>query len=63
MLSLLSIVALGFFLGMRHATDPDHVIAVIPMVAGTARRRWLFLCSGCRRRSGRTLLKLLSKIG
>ena len=42
MLSLLSIVALGFFLGMRHATDPHHVIAVTPMVAGTARRHWLF---------------------
>jgi len=33
MLSLLSIVALGFFLGMRHATDPDHVIAVTTIVA------------------------------
>jgi high-affinity nickel permease len=28
MITLVSIVALGFFLGMRHATDPDHVIAV-----------------------------------
>jgi len=28
-----SIVALGFFLGMRHATDPDHVIAVSTIVA------------------------------
>jgi sulfite exporter TauE/SafE len=28
MIGLLSIVAIGFFLGMRHATDPDHVIAV-----------------------------------
>ena len=25
---LLSIIAFGFLLGMRHATDPDHVIAV-----------------------------------
>jgi high-affinity nickel permease len=33
MISLLSIVALGFFLGMRHATDPDHVIAVTTIVA------------------------------
>jgi high-affinity nickel permease len=33
MLSLLSIIALGFFLGMRHATDPDHVIAVTTIVA------------------------------
>jgi high-affinity nickel permease len=33
MIALLSIVALGFFLGMRHATDPDHVIAVTTIVA------------------------------
>jgi high-affinity nickel permease len=30
--SFLSIIAVGFFLGMRHATDPDHVIAVTTMV-------------------------------
>jgi high-affinity nickel permease len=30
--SLLSIIAVGFFLGMRHATDPDHVIAVTTIV-------------------------------
>jgi hypothetical protein len=34
MISLFSIVAMGFFLGMRHATDPDHVIAVTTIVAG-----------------------------
>jgi ABC-type nickel/cobalt efflux system permease component RcnA len=28
MATLLSLIALGFFLGMRHATDADHVIAV-----------------------------------
>jgi uncharacterized membrane protein (DUF441 family) len=33
MTSLLAIVLLGFFLGMRHATDPDHVIAVTTIVA------------------------------
>jgi len=33
MIELLSIIALGFFLGMRHATDPDHVIAVSTIVA------------------------------
>ncbi len=33
MLSLLSIVCLGFFLGMRHATDADHVIAVSTIVS------------------------------
>ena len=32
MLSLISILALGFFLGMRHATDPDHVIAITTIV-------------------------------
>jgi ABC-type nickel/cobalt efflux system permease component RcnA len=32
-ISLLSIVALGFFLGMRHATDPDHVVAVTTIVS------------------------------
>jgi High-affinity nickel-transport protein len=33
MIGLLSIVALGFFLGMRHATDADHVIAVSTIVS------------------------------
>jgi len=33
MISLISIIVLGFFLGMRHATDPDHVIAVTTIVA------------------------------
>jgi len=28
MTSLLSVILFGFILGMRHATDPDHVIAV-----------------------------------
>jgi high-affinity nickel-transport protein len=32
MVTLLSILTLGFFLGMRHATDPDHVIAVSTLV-------------------------------
>jgi ABC-type nickel/cobalt efflux system permease component RcnA len=32
MMTALSIIALGFFLGMRHATDPDHVIAVSTIV-------------------------------
>ena len=32
MVSFLSIVAVGFFLGMRHATDPDHMIAVTAIV-------------------------------
>ena len=33
MIGFLSILALGFFLGMRHATDPDHVIAVTTIVS------------------------------
>lgn len=33
MISFFSIIALGFFIGMRHATDPDHVIAVSTIVA------------------------------
>ena len=40
MISFLTIVFVGFFLGMRHATDPDHVIAVTTIVTrknGTAR--------------------------
>src|SRR5437868_14745153 len=32
MIDLVSIIALGCFLGMRHATDPDHVIAVTTIV-------------------------------
>ena len=33
MINLLSVIALGFFLGMRHATDPDHVVAVSTIVS------------------------------
>jgi len=33
MINFLSIVAIGFFLGVRHATDPDHVIAVTTIVS------------------------------
>jgi len=31
--ALLSILTLGFLLGMRHATDPDHVVAVTTIVS------------------------------
>ncbi len=31
--SLFAIMAIGFFLGMRHAADPDHVVAVSTMVS------------------------------
>ncbi len=33
MITLLSILLLGFFLGMRHATDADHVVAVTNIVS------------------------------
>src|ERR687893_1372977 len=33
MVSSLSVLALGFILGMRHATDPDHVVAVTTIVS------------------------------
>ena len=29
----LAIIVLGLFLGMRHATDPDHVVAVTTIVS------------------------------
>lgn len=32
MTSLIAILGIGFFLGMRHATDPDHVVAVSTIV-------------------------------
>src|SRR5215470_2598997 len=32
MVAVLSLTLLGFFLGMRHATDPDHVVAVSTIV-------------------------------
>lgn len=32
MISFVGILILGFFLGMRHATDPDHVVAVMTIV-------------------------------
>ena len=32
MLSLLAILILSFLLGMRHATDPDHVVAITTIV-------------------------------
>ncbi len=33
MMTLLSILCLGFFLGMKHATDADHVVAVTTIVS------------------------------
>jgi cytochrome c biogenesis protein CcdA len=42
MASLFAITLLGFFLGMRHATDPDHVVAVTTIVS---RERSMFHAS------------------
>jgi high-affinity nickel-transport protein len=33
MISILTIIGVGFLLGIRHATDPDHVIAVTTIVS------------------------------
>src|SRR5205814_9635054 len=33
MTSALLILGIGFFLGMRHATDPDHVVAVSTIIS------------------------------
>jgi high-affinity nickel-transport protein len=44
MVGLLSIVAVGFLLGMRHATEPDHVIAVTTIVSqqrNATRAAWI----------------------
>jgi high-affinity nickel-transport protein len=32
-MSLITVLVFGFFLGMRHATDPDHVVAVATIVS------------------------------
>lgn len=39
MTSALSVLVLGFLLGMRHATNPNHVVAVTTIVA-RERRLW-----------------------
>src|SRR6476619_2105379 len=49
MITALSLVALGFFLGMRHATDPDHVIAVSTIVSrerNVAKSTWVGIVWG-----------------
>src|SRR5271157_2022589 len=33
MVSLLAVIGVGFLLGVRHATDPDHIIAVSTIVS------------------------------
>jgi high-affinity nickel-transport protein len=62
MLNFLSILTLGFFLGMRHATDPDHVIAVTTIVSrqrSIARSAWIGVFWGL----GHTLTILLVGAG
>jgi high-affinity nickel permease len=46
MIAFLSILAVGFFLGMRHATDPDHVIAVTTIVTNHSSRARAALIGG-----------------
>ncbi|PWU18478.1 MAG: high-affinity nickel-transport family protein [Candidatus Rokuibacteriota bacterium] len=46
MIPVLSIIVLGFVLGMRHATDPDHVIAVTAIVSRQSTIRSAMLIGG-----------------
>src|SRR5207237_6105839 len=46
MISVLSLTLLVFFLGMRHATDPDHVIAVSTIVTRQPTIRAALLIGG-----------------
>ena len=57
-MSLLPLVVLGFFLGMRHATDPDHVLAVTTIVAQQRKMRGATLV-GAIWGAGHTLTVLL----
>jgi ABC-type nickel/cobalt efflux system permease component RcnA len=58
----LAIVLLGFFLGMRHATDPDHVIAVTTIVA-RQRSRFGGVVIGAAWGVGHTLTILVVGVG
>ena len=46
MIGFVSILAVGFFLGMRHATDPDHVIAVTTIVSNQRNKARAALIGG-----------------
>lgn len=46
MITLFSVVVLGLFLGMRHATDADHVIAVSTIVSRENKLRSATLIGG-----------------
>jgi high-affinity nickel-transport protein len=54
MLELFPLLSLGFFLGMRHATDADHVIAVTTIVS-RERSVWLATLIGSLWGVGHTL--------
>ena len=56
--SAASILVLGFLLGMRHATDPDHVVAVTTIVA-RERRLWASAIVGAWWGFGHTITILL----
>jgi high-affinity nickel-transport protein len=58
MTPVVSILALGFGLGLRHATDPDHVVAVTTIVA-RERRLWVSSLVGAIWGLGHTLTLLL----
>ena len=62
MTSLLSVLLLGFFLGMRHATDADHVIAVSTIVS-RQRSVWAAAWTGVLWGVGHTLTILAVGIG
>jgi high-affinity nickel-transport protein len=58
MTSVLLLLGIGFFLGMRHATDPDHVVAVSTIVSrekSIVRAGWIGLLWG----AGHTLTILV----
>jgi len=49
MVGILTIIGIGFLLGMRHATDPDHVIAVSTIVThehNVKRSAWIGIAWG-----------------
>lgn len=47
MVSLAAILLFGFFLGMRHATDADHVVAVATIVARNKKLGIAWLLGAC----------------
>ena len=58
MLSLFSIIGVGFFLGMRHATDADHILAVTT-IASRERTVWHAALIGAAWGVGHTLTVMI----